>query len=42
VTGAIVGGRSAKQVEGTIGAGEFRLNEQELNEIGTFLHGLPT
>jgi aryl-alcohol dehydrogenase-like predicted oxidoreductase len=29
VTAAIVGGRNGKQVEGIIGAGEFRLNQQE-------------
>lgn len=34
VTGAIVGGRSARQVEGVIGAMEFRLSEEELAEIG--------
>jgi aryl-alcohol dehydrogenase-like predicted oxidoreductase len=33
VTGAIVGFRSAKQVEGIVGSAEFRLNAQELNEI---------
>ena len=34
VTGAIVGGRSAAQVEGTVGAADFRLSEAELAEIG--------
>jgi aryl-alcohol dehydrogenase-like predicted oxidoreductase len=29
VTAAIVGGRNGKQVEGIIGAGEFRLNQEE-------------
>jgi aryl-alcohol dehydrogenase-like predicted oxidoreductase len=33
VTGAIVGGRSAKQVDGVIGAMQFRLNEDEVAEI---------
>jgi aryl-alcohol dehydrogenase-like predicted oxidoreductase len=38
VTAAIVGGRTAKQVKGTIGAGEFRLNQQERDEIQQFLN----
>ncbi len=33
VTGAIVGARSAKQVEGTFGAAAFRLNEADVAEI---------
>ena len=33
VTGAIVGGRSASQVDGVIGAMDFRLSEPELAEI---------
>lgn len=33
VTGAIVGARSPKQIEGIIGAAEFRLNPKELEEI---------
>ena len=33
VTGAIVGMRSAQQVEGVIGAAEFRLSADELSEI---------
>ncbi|MBG1270069.1 aldo/keto reductase [Nostoc sp. WHI] len=37
VTAAIVGGRNPKQVEGIIGASEFRLNQQELDQIGAFL-----
>ncbi|MDZ8030670.1 aldo/keto reductase [Nostoc sp. DedSLP04] len=41
VTAAIVGGRNPKQVEGIIGAGEFRLNQQELNDIDTFLRENP-
>lgn len=41
ITAAIVGGRNGKQVEGIIGAMEFRLSELELNEIKTFLHKNP-
>ncbi|MBW4659652.1 MAG: aldo/keto reductase [Drouetiella hepatica Uher 2000/2452] len=41
ITAAIVGGRNGKQVEGIIGAMEFRLSELELNEIKTFLHENP-
>jgi aryl-alcohol dehydrogenase-like predicted oxidoreductase len=37
VTAAIVGGRSPKQVEGTIGAGEFRLTQSELDQIAEYL-----
>jgi aryl-alcohol dehydrogenase-like predicted oxidoreductase len=37
VTAAIVGGRNAKQVEGTIRAATFRLTEPEYAEINTFL-----
>ena len=33
ITGAIVGARSAKQVEGWIGAADFRLSEAEIQEI---------
>lgn len=33
VTGAIIGGRSASQVDGVIGAMDFRLSEPELAEI---------
>ena len=40
VTGAIVGGRNAAQVEGIIGAGEFRLSEEEIDAIGLFLAGM--
>lgn len=36
VTAAIVGGRSAEQVAGTVGAAEFRLSEEEIREIETF------
>ncbi|MEH2001289.1 MAG: aldo/keto reductase [Nostoc sp.] len=41
VTAAIVGGRNPKQVEGIIGAGKFRLNQQELDQIGAFLRENP-
>ena len=41
VTGAIVGGRNAAQVEGIIGAGEFRLSEEEVGRIGQFIAGMP-
>ncbi|WP_088894572.1 aldo/keto reductase [Leptolyngbya ohadii] len=41
VTGAIVGGRNAKQVAGIIGAAQFRLNEDELRQIDTFLKENP-
>ena len=37
VTAAIVGGRSAKQVEGVLPAATFRLSEAEYAEIGKFL-----
>lgn len=37
ITAAIVGGRSAKQVEGTLSAATFRLSEAEYNEINSFL-----
>jgi len=40
VTGAIVGARSAKQVEGVLRAGEFRLNPQEVAEIDSFSSGI--
>ncbi len=40
VTGAIVGGRNATQVEGIIGAGEFRLNEEEIEKIENFIAGM--
>jgi aryl-alcohol dehydrogenase-like predicted oxidoreductase len=36
VTGAIVGGRNGRQVEGIIGAGEFRLGEEGPREIEAF------
>jgi len=37
VTAAIVGMRSAKQVEGVMGAAEFRLSGEEVGEIEAFL-----
>lgn len=40
VTAAIVGMRSADQVEGIIGAMEFRLSEAEIQEIAEFRKGL--
>ena len=40
VTGAIVGGRNAAQVEGIVGAGEFRLTEEEIGSIGEHLKGM--
>ena len=36
VTGAIVGARNAKQAEGVMRAGDFRLNDLEVNEIEAF------
>ena len=41
ITAAIVGGRSAQQVEGILPAAEFRLSEAEFNEIGDFLKSRP-
>ncbi len=37
VTAAIVGGRSAEQVDGVLPAATFRLSEDEFQEIGAFL-----
>jgi aryl-alcohol dehydrogenase-like predicted oxidoreductase len=37
ITAAIVGGRSAKQVDGVLPAATFRLSEDEFAEIGKFL-----
>jgi aryl-alcohol dehydrogenase-like predicted oxidoreductase len=36
VTGTIVGMRSAKQVDGVIGAAQFRLSADEIAEIERF------
>lgn len=41
VTGAIVGGRNAAQVDGIIGAAEFRLSEDEIAAIMAYLAGMP-
>lgn len=40
VTGAITGMRSPEQVAGVIGAMDFRLGEDEINEIETFAQGV--
>jgi aryl-alcohol dehydrogenase-like predicted oxidoreductase len=40
VTGAIVGVRSREQVAGVIGAMNFRLSDDEINEINTFAQSL--
>ncbi len=41
VTVAIVGGRNAAQVDGIIGAAEFRLSEDEIAAIMAYLAGMP-
>lgn len=41
VTGAIVGARSADQLDGIVGAAEVRLTGAELNQIETFLQEHP-
>ncbi|MBZ0291386.1 MAG: aldo/keto reductase [Anaerolineae bacterium] len=41
VTAAIVGGRSARQVEGTIAAMDFRLSDAEVQEIESWLAANP-
>ncbi|NTV92157.1 MAG: aldo/keto reductase [Chlorobiaceae bacterium] len=41
VTGAIVGGRNALQVEGVIGAGEFLLSDEDAARIELFIATLP-
>ena len=38
VTAAIVGGRSAKQVEGVVSASHFRLSEEEFGDIQVYLN----
>lgn len=40
VSGAIVGGRNAAQVEGVVGAGDFRLEAVEIEEITAFISGM--
>lgn len=42
VAGAIVGGRSARQVEGVVGAAEFRLDDREIDEIESFISTMPS
>jgi aryl-alcohol dehydrogenase-like predicted oxidoreductase len=37
VTGAIVGMRSAEQVEGVIGAADLRLSADEIDEIAEYM-----
>jgi aryl-alcohol dehydrogenase-like predicted oxidoreductase len=37
VTGAIVGARNAQQAEGVMRAGEFRLTDEDVSEIDTFV-----
>ena len=37
VTAAIVGGRSAEQVDGVLPSAQFRLSQEEFDEIGRFL-----
>ncbi|TLU88452.1 MAG: aldo/keto reductase [Chlorobium sp.] len=41
VTGAIVGGRNAAQVEGIIGAGELKLSNDEIATIRDYVAGMP-
>jgi aryl-alcohol dehydrogenase-like predicted oxidoreductase len=41
VTAAIVGIRSPEQVDGVIGAGEFRLSAEEITEIEAFMRDNP-
>jgi aryl-alcohol dehydrogenase-like predicted oxidoreductase len=40
--GTIVGARSPEQVEGWLGAAEFRLSPEELKQIQEFLDANPT
>lgn len=42
VTGAIVGFRTVRQVEGIVGAASFRLSSSEREEIENWLHARPT
>ncbi len=39
VTGAIVGARTPKQIDGIVGAGEFRLSDDEIAEIDSKISG---
>ena len=41
VTGAIVGGRNAAQVDGIVGAAEFRLSAEDIGVIERFIAGMP-
>lgn len=41
VTGAIVGARGPSQINGIIGATEFRLSEEEIAELDAFLKEQP-
>jgi aryl-alcohol dehydrogenase-like predicted oxidoreductase len=41
VTGAIVGARSAAQVDGFVRAGDVRLVDQDMQEIQAFLEANP-
>lgn len=41
VTAAIVGARSARQVDGFIGAGEFRLSDADMAKIAAFVEANP-
>lgn len=41
VTAAIVGGRTAKQVDGVVGASDFRLSQDELKRIADFIEQNP-
>ena len=41
VTGAIVGMRSPQQLDGVIGAGDFRLSPEEVREIADFMTAHP-
>ncbi|HWR01278.1 MAG TPA: aldo/keto reductase [Chlorobaculum sp.] len=41
VSGAIVGGRSAAQVEGLVGAGALKLDDGEIAEIDAFVSAMP-
>ncbi len=41
VTGAIVGGRRPAQIDGILGAAEFRLSQEEIGEIEAFVKAHP-
>ncbi|NTV98723.1 MAG: aldo/keto reductase [Chlorobiaceae bacterium] len=41
VTGAIAGGRNARQVEGTAGAMDLKLEDADLDAIARFIGGMP-